>query len=257
MDDRTEAEIRNAALEEAALLMEATGKHIAASDIRAKKNDPAGQASSRCWCQTCRPITLTDMRMVLCPDCGNKRCPHANDHRNACTGSNEPGQPGSAYPAAQAPAKGADVVLPPLPRLIPVEHFEKQQAMWDYARAAVLADRQQRGGDVDERAMFDQWFCQHSELPMDADTTQYDEAFLAYAAWQARAALAASNAGSTEKLLRFCPSCGMLGDLPAGSSYLACCPDHGDARVVPAKFARQCKQLFSDALSATKGESNE
>lgn len=37
------------------------------------------------------------MRMILCPICGNKRCPHANDHRNACTGSNEPGQPGSAY----------------------------------------------------------------------------------------------------------------------------------------------------------------
>lgn len=36
-------------------------------------------------------------RMILCPICGNKRCPHANDHRNACTGSNEPGQPGSAY----------------------------------------------------------------------------------------------------------------------------------------------------------------
>ncbi|HDV8251373.1 TPA: hypothetical protein RJ957_000545 [Enterobacter hormaechei] len=53
-----------------------------------------------CWCRTCRPITLTDMRFVVCPVCGNKRCPHANDHRNACTGSNEPGQEGSAYPAA-------------------------------------------------------------------------------------------------------------------------------------------------------------
>lgn len=52
-----------------------------------------------CWCRTCRPITLRDMRFVVCPECGNKRCPHANDHRNACTGSNEPGQEGSAYPA--------------------------------------------------------------------------------------------------------------------------------------------------------------
>lgn len=52
-----------------------------------------------CWCRTCRPVTVTDMRFVVCPDCGNKRCPHANDHRNACTGSNEPGQEGSAYPA--------------------------------------------------------------------------------------------------------------------------------------------------------------
>lgn len=37
-------------------------------------------------------------RMVLCPTCGNKRCPHANRHENACTDSNAPGQPGSAYP---------------------------------------------------------------------------------------------------------------------------------------------------------------
>ena len=58
------------------------------------------ETSTKCWCRTCRPITLTDMRFVVCPQCGNKRCPHANDHRNACTGSNEPGQEGSAYPAA-------------------------------------------------------------------------------------------------------------------------------------------------------------
>ncbi len=36
-------------------------------------------------------------RMILCPDCGNKRCPRASDHRNNCTNSNEPGQPGSIY----------------------------------------------------------------------------------------------------------------------------------------------------------------
>ena len=51
-----------------------------------------------CWCCTCRPVVLNDMRFVVCPDCGNKRCPRANDHRNACTGSNEPGQEGIAYP---------------------------------------------------------------------------------------------------------------------------------------------------------------
>lgn len=57
-------------------------------------------ATPDCWCRTCRPVTMSDMRFVVCPDCDNKRCPHANDHRNACTGSNEPGQIGSAYPAA-------------------------------------------------------------------------------------------------------------------------------------------------------------
>ncbi|WP_320732816.1 hypothetical protein [Enterobacter roggenkampii] len=53
-----------------------------------------------CSCRTCRPVTFSDSRFVVCPECGNKRCPHANDHRNACTGSNKPGQEGSAYPAA-------------------------------------------------------------------------------------------------------------------------------------------------------------
>ncbi len=59
-----------------------------------------------CWCRTCRPVVLNDMRFVVCPDCGNKRCPRANDHRNACTGSNEPGQEGSAYPDTLQEVKG-------------------------------------------------------------------------------------------------------------------------------------------------------
>lgn len=58
------------------------------------------ETSTKCWCQTCRPVTIDDMRFVVCPECGNKRCPHANDHKHACTKSNEPGQEGSAYPAA-------------------------------------------------------------------------------------------------------------------------------------------------------------
>ena len=57
-------------------------------------------ATHDCQCRTCRPVTMNDMRFVVCPDCGNKRCPHANDHNNACAGSNEPGQVGSAYPEA-------------------------------------------------------------------------------------------------------------------------------------------------------------
>lgn len=35
--------------------------------------------------------------MIICPHCGNKRCPHATDHDFDCTGSNEPGQIGSSY----------------------------------------------------------------------------------------------------------------------------------------------------------------
>jgi len=36
-------------------------------------------------------------RMVLCADCGNKRCPHATDHNLDCTNSNDPDQIGSVY----------------------------------------------------------------------------------------------------------------------------------------------------------------
>lgn len=42
-------------------------------------------------------VPIAGVTMVLCQICGNKRCPHAKDHNNACTDSNEPGQPGSAY----------------------------------------------------------------------------------------------------------------------------------------------------------------
>lgn len=58
----------------------------------------AGGDRAACGCHTCAPITLANMRMIVCPTCGYKRCPRANDHRNACTNSNEPGQEGSAYP---------------------------------------------------------------------------------------------------------------------------------------------------------------
>lgn len=36
-------------------------------------------------------------RFIVCPTCGNKRCPKASHHGNACTGSNDAGQPGSDY----------------------------------------------------------------------------------------------------------------------------------------------------------------
>ena len=35
--------------------------------------------------------------MLLCPECGNKRCPKASDCSLPCSGSNEPGQKGSIY----------------------------------------------------------------------------------------------------------------------------------------------------------------
>ena len=59
----------------------------------AKLNSPA------CWCETCDTTANSGLRsrMSLCPDCGNKRCPKATNHVNACTNSNAPGQPGSSW----------------------------------------------------------------------------------------------------------------------------------------------------------------
>ena len=56
-----------------------------------------------CTCRTCDPRPF---RFVVCATCGNKRCPHATDHRHACTGSNEPGQPGSVYGTLLGGASG-------------------------------------------------------------------------------------------------------------------------------------------------------
>jgi hypothetical protein len=49
---------------------------------------------NRCTCSKCW-VDYPYFR--VCPDCGNKRCPKAANHKNACTSSNEPGQKGSNY----------------------------------------------------------------------------------------------------------------------------------------------------------------
>jgi len=61
-------------------------------------------AEARCWCRACNRDTkgpggwpYLATTFVVCPDCGNKRCPKANDHQHACTRSNDAGQLGSAY----------------------------------------------------------------------------------------------------------------------------------------------------------------
>lgn len=66
----------------------------------------SSSSADKCGCRKClraRDVQIQDAipiemtMMILCPTCGNKRCPHATDHDLACTNSNEPGQKGSAY----------------------------------------------------------------------------------------------------------------------------------------------------------------
>ena len=60
-----------------------------------------------CVCRKCIKLRDRDkdlffdkeehQRMILCPNCGCKRCPKADYHGNQCTDSNESGQVGNAY----------------------------------------------------------------------------------------------------------------------------------------------------------------
>ena len=62
-----------------------------------KAIEAAQKARESCWCTTCRPNIFPNIRFVVCPDCGNKRCPKAHNHTLACTDSNAPGQSGSSW----------------------------------------------------------------------------------------------------------------------------------------------------------------
>jgi hypothetical protein len=74
------------------------------------------QPEQECWCHKCNEnrlvnnIPFSATRMILCPTCGNKRCPKASDHCLDCTDSNEPNQPGSLYttPPATQPEQVVD-----------------------------------------------------------------------------------------------------------------------------------------------------
>lgn len=71
---------------------------------------PGGPILS-CWCAYCErswQILMCELDpdgwmgrlsagMILCLECGCKRCPRATYHDHECTGSNEAGQHGSAY----------------------------------------------------------------------------------------------------------------------------------------------------------------
>lgn len=62
----------------------------------------------KCGCYMCiGERGDAQVRMGWC-SCGNKRCPHSSDHRNACTNSNDPGQPGSIYALTSPADKGAE-----------------------------------------------------------------------------------------------------------------------------------------------------
>lgn len=68
--------------------------HIAANDW-----------GNSCGCRKClkdkndsaTKMPFPNALFIVCPKCGNKRCPHASDHDFECTNSNESGQKGSVF----------------------------------------------------------------------------------------------------------------------------------------------------------------
>ncbi|MFZ5850338.1 MAG: hypothetical protein ACOYY2_02950 [Actinomycetota bacterium] len=49
---------------------------------------PAAGPACRCWrCLEARGERTWFWFAVVCPTCGHHRCPHANDHANACRGT--------------------------------------------------------------------------------------------------------------------------------------------------------------------------
>lgn len=83
-------------------------------------------------------------RMVVCSICGNKRCPHANNHNNPCTNSNEPGQPGSSYSMSEIKNKTTQPSGAPAPASAHVDR-EKAKLADEYA-AALKELRDEDGG---------------------------------------------------------------------------------------------------------------
>lgn len=73
------------------------------AEIEALKAHPVKEQDGCGNCHAClvgvikHGLPITSQRMILCPDCGNKRCPKASNHRHQCTNSNEPNQRGSIY----------------------------------------------------------------------------------------------------------------------------------------------------------------
>lgn len=67
--------------------------------IFGKKKSKESVAKPSCYCYNCNKdhYKLGLTHMIVCPKCGNKRCPQATDHNLNCSNSNDPNQAGSRY----------------------------------------------------------------------------------------------------------------------------------------------------------------
>lgn len=89
---------RQMAIAEQVLVEEAEVLRLLAPNDGGHANAPIDCGCHRCDQKKREAGLLWDGHIrYACEICGCKRCPHHTDHRNKCTGSNEPGQPGSDY----------------------------------------------------------------------------------------------------------------------------------------------------------------
>jgi len=74
-------------------------KEVEDAQIEDEAFELIGRANYHCGCYNCmkEDTKYIMSTMIVCATCGNKRCPHATDHNQACTNSNDAGQPGSRY----------------------------------------------------------------------------------------------------------------------------------------------------------------
>ncbi|MFT4243522.1 MAG: hypothetical protein QM569_14715 [Acidovorax sp.] len=90
------------------------------------------------------------------------------------------------------------------------------------------------------------------ELP--DDKPGYAPAPYGKAQWALRRLLISADLPS-EPLVRYCPGCGSVGVVE--SKYRDCCPDGGEARMIPQPLAEKCQDTFQIAignLGATQAE---
>lgn len=81
------------------LLRDARAAHALACSHRASPPTLLDYDCHKCFRKLAgdNQMMIMHRRIILCQECGNKRCPKASDHDLKCTGSNDPGQPGSLY----------------------------------------------------------------------------------------------------------------------------------------------------------------
>lgn len=94
--------------------------------------------TKQCWCHKCIgntlvsgspfPITFSMTHMILCPTCGNKRCPKASDHTLECTNSNAPNQAGSVHSTTMRKTTREEKISRPGIYEVPSESYRDSSA---------------------------------------------------------------------------------------------------------------------------------